>query len=269
MLFVRRVGSAKDVDKGMAWVTLLPRRDGLMTDVHRKQCKRFDIAGEAHSLMFSCFRRWPLLGRPRSCRWMLDAFESARRRGRFELWAYVIIPEHVPVMLLPRSGERISAILTALKQPVSNRAMAWLARNRPDFLAELEAIQPNGRRHHRFWQRGGGYDRNLRSVLDIDEKIEYALHNPVRRGLVERATAWTAACCRCSRRKADKNVSEKAQPHNMPIRRRATSGHGTGPAEANATATLTSPHPSTRNLPCCVCSRFLLLCRHAFGKPRR
>ena len=167
-----------------------------MTEVHRKRCKRFDIAGEAHCLTFSCFRRLPLFGRPRSCQWMLDAFESARGRGPFDLWAYVIMPEHVHVVLLPRSGAKISAILTALKQSVSNRALAWLARNRPDFLAKPEDIQPDGRHHHRFWQRGGGYDRNLRSVMDIYEKIEYVHHNPVRRGLVKRAADWPWSSCR-------------------------------------------------------------------------
>jgi hypothetical protein len=48
----------------------------------------------------------------------------------------------------------------------------------PEFLAELVDGPPNGRTAHRFWQRGGGYDRNLRSVRDIHEKIRYVHENP-------------------------------------------------------------------------------------------
>ncbi|MCA9235524.1 MAG: hypothetical protein KDA44_08625 [Planctomycetales bacterium] len=36
----------------------------------------------------------------------------------------------------------------------------------------------------------GGYDRNLRSVRDVHEKIRYVHENPVRRGLVATAVDW-------------------------------------------------------------------------------
>jgi putative transposase len=45
-------------------------------------------------------------------------------------------------------------------------------------------------RGYRFWQRGGGYDRNLRTTRDIHEKIQYIHNNPVRRGLVDRPGDW-------------------------------------------------------------------------------
>jgi putative transposase len=50
--------------------------------------------------------------------------------------------------------------------------------------------QPSGAVSHRFWQRGGGYDRNLRSDRDIYEKIRYVHLNPVRRGLAKDAGDW-------------------------------------------------------------------------------
>lgn len=42
----------------------------------------------------------------------------------------------------------------------------------------------------RFWLRGGGYDRNVFSAKEIEEKIAYIHANPVRRGLVERPEDW-------------------------------------------------------------------------------
>ena len=38
--------------------------------------------------------------------------------------------------------------------------------------------------------RGGGYDRNLRSIRDIHEKIRYVHANPVTRGLVDNPSGW-------------------------------------------------------------------------------
>jgi putative transposase len=60
----------------------------------------------------------------------------------------------------------------------------------PAFLEKMTDRQPCGKVTHRFWQRGGGYDRNLRSVPDVHEKIKYIHENPLRRGLVARAEDW-------------------------------------------------------------------------------
>ena len=167
-----------------------------MLQNHRKRCIRYDVEGDAHHLTFSCFRCLPLLSKERSCRWMCDAMQLGRQYDLYDLWAYVIMPEHVHIVLLPHSGIRIAHILTTLKQSVSKRALNWLKQYACDFIVQLEDLQPNGKRAHRFWQRGGGYDRNLRTVADIYEKIECIHNNPVRRGLVTSAVEWPWSSCR-------------------------------------------------------------------------
>lgn len=161
-----------------------------MPEVHRKRCKRYDIDGQAHCLTFSCFRRRPYLSRDRSCQWVVDALQRGREKALYDLWAYVLMPEHVHIVLLPSPGTKISRILTALKASVSKRAILWVRDNAPEFLASMKDVQPNGNSHYRFWQRGGGYDRNLRSLDDIYEKIHYVHANPVKRGLVQTSSEW-------------------------------------------------------------------------------
>lgn len=121
---------------------------------------------------------------------MLKAIKLGRAKTPFDLWAYVIMPEHVHLVLLPKENATVSAILTTIKQSVSKRAIHWLKQNSPEYLNNLKDSQPNGKEHYRFWQRGGGYDRNLRSVRDIHEKIRYIHQNPVRRGLVKKTVDW-------------------------------------------------------------------------------
>ena len=161
-----------------------------MDHPHRKRCKRYDIEGEAHSLTFSCFQRLPLFSKSRTCQWMLDALQTGRRRHWYDLWAYVVMPEHVHVVLYPQAGIKISSILSLLKQSVSKRALGWLRIHATTFLARLADPTADNAAIYRFWQRGGGYDRNLRSLPDIYQKIEYVHNNPVRRGLVVRAVDW-------------------------------------------------------------------------------
>ena len=116
---------------------------------------------------------------------------SARRQCPFHLFAYVIMPEHVHLVLQPLPGVKMRTVLWRLKHPVTSRALEWVKEHHRDFLRRMTDAQPSGKTTHRFWQRGGGYDRNLRSASDVHEKIGYIHDNPVRRGLVERAQDWS------------------------------------------------------------------------------
>lgn len=160
-------------------------------DVHRKRRRSFDAVGCAHELTFSCHRRMPLLGSDRSRQWFVDALDVARRRWNFELWAYVIMPEHVHVMLRPCSPDAtVARMLKAIKQPVARRAVGWLREHRPGWLRRLRVVWPTGREEFRFWMQGGGYDRNIDQPATVPKVIEYIHQNPVRRGLVTVAADW-------------------------------------------------------------------------------
>ena len=128
---------------------------------------------------------------------MVDAIEIARQRHSLHLWAYVIMPEHVHLLFWPTCPEySVSSILTTLKQSVSKRALLYVRANAPAFLNQMLDKQPSGKARYRFWQRGGGYDRNLMEPRTIWSEIDYIHANPVRRGLCQSATdwPWSSAC---------------------------------------------------------------------------
>jgi len=56
--------------------------------------------------------------------------------------------------------------------------------------------QPNGKTSYRFWQRGGGYDRNLWTPRYVWETIDYIHGNPVRQGLCKRDIDWVWSSAR-------------------------------------------------------------------------
>ncbi|GAB5443685.1 MAG: hypothetical protein Fues2KO_40340 [Fuerstiella sp.] len=157
---------------------------------HRKLRKVFDQDGDAHFLTFSCYHRLPLLNRDRTREWTVAAIERSRTKNPFDLWAWVIMPEHVHLVLLPQPEARIASSLASLKLFVARRAIAWLKEHAAGYLTHLEDSSNDGKRRFRFWQRGGGYDRNLRSTRDVHEKIAYVHHNPVKRGLVAQPEQW-------------------------------------------------------------------------------
>ncbi|MEK6643299.1 MAG: transposase [Planctomycetota bacterium] len=161
--------------------------DGTVTKLRRA----FNDTGHAHELTFCCYQRLPLLSKDRTREWFIEALEFARSRWTFELWAYVIMPEHVHVLLYPTSTHYdISLILKSIKLSVSRKAMHYLKKNAPHWLDKLKVVWPDGRIEHRFWQQGGGYDRNIYSEKVAWASINYIHENPVRRGLVDSKTDW-------------------------------------------------------------------------------
>ena len=160
----------------------------LTQEGYRKLCKRYDCEGNAHYLTFSCYKNRPFLANDRTRQWQLTSIRRAQEKHLFDLWAWVIMPEHVHMLVLPHTS--VSAILTAVKAPVAKSASLWVRANAVDFLPRMLNIQPNGKRVIRFWQRGGGYDRNITSAKELLEKIRYIHLNPVRRDLVGLPEDW-------------------------------------------------------------------------------
>jgi len=156
-----------------------------------KTCKRYNDAGHARALTFCCLRRQKFLASPRTSQWLVDAIDLARRKHQFNLWAYVIMPEHVHLIVCPRRDDYdVSRFLSTLKLSVTRKALAFVRQEKPTSLPLMLDAQPNGNSHYRFWQRGGGFDRNLWSEKVIFAEIDYIHANPVRRGLCAKPEEW-------------------------------------------------------------------------------
>ena len=165
----------------------------MLSAIQRKEQR----PGHAHSVTFSCFQRRPFLSKERTREWTLDTINQALR----EAWlSFVGLRGH--------AGACASAALAdsggVFDQPNSfvsevtrfqARAAVRARTSYRTFLRHMEDRQPNGTVHYRFWQRGGGYDRNVTEPATIWAEIDYIHANPVRRGLCQRATdrIWSSA----------------------------------------------------------------------------
>ncbi|MGE0480083.1 MAG: hypothetical protein AB7Q17_06380 [Phycisphaerae bacterium] len=101
------------------------------------------------------------------------------------------MPEHAHVLLLPRAADyEMRYILVALKQPVSTAARRLLEEIENDAWQALLTVEYASRTVFRFWQPGGGLDRNIVRQRSVAAVIDYIHTNPVRRGLTLRPTDW-------------------------------------------------------------------------------
>jgi len=158
---------------------------------HRKQVKHYDEPGHVHELTFSCYRRLPLLTNDDWRGRFARAIDRAMERQRFQLAAFVFMPEHVHLLVWPQSPtSRISRMLSNIKQPYSAEIKRLLVAERSPLLKKLTVRERPGKQCFRYWQEGGGYDRNLWEGKALDAVIDYIHLNPVRRGLVKRPEDW-------------------------------------------------------------------------------
>src|SRR5262249_54426826 len=149
-----------------------------------------DVPGEARCLTFCCYHRYRFFEKDRTRQWFLESLEEARTRWGFALWAYVLMPEHVHLLLLPRpENPNLTGVLRDLKEPVGRKAVAYLKEHAPAWLEKI-TVGEGERVRHRFWQPGSGFDRNIRDWEVILAEIEYLHANPVRRGLVAQPEDW-------------------------------------------------------------------------------
>ncbi len=156
---------------------------------YTKKRKSFNISSHAHELTFSCYLNRRFLESEMLCRFLVDSLERAKNKYYFDIWAYVIMPEHVHLLVFPKEREySIAKILQSIKQSSSKKAISYFKGNNPEFLEQMTTGQKDMK--HRFWQDGGGYDRSVYSYKALQEMVTYLHNNPVRRGLVENPEDW-------------------------------------------------------------------------------
>jgi putative transposase len=165
-----------------------------LSDRRRKRVRHYDLPGDAHFLTFSCFHRLPLLSKERTRKWFIEALAAARTKHQFHLWAWVIMPEHIHLLIYPPVADRsIASILADIKRPVGQRAISFLLARKSNFLDHL-TVRNKNRTYRRFWQAGPGQDHNVYDPVTAHRVVEYIHYNPVRRGLVtQQDWYWSSA----------------------------------------------------------------------------
>jgi putative transposase len=131
--------------------------------------KRFQETRCLHFLTFSCYGRAPLLGKASTREIFEQTLEQKRQWYGFCVSGYVVMPEHVHLLMSEPERAKLSVALQMLKQNVARRLRS-----------------PEG---GLLWQPRY-YDFNVWSDAKRVEKLRYIHRNPVKRGLVYSPEDW-------------------------------------------------------------------------------
>ena len=132
--------------------------------------RRFQQSGQSHFVTFSCYHRAQRFTSSEVCDLFVACLEDMRRRFDLCIYGYVVMPEHVHLLVSEPLQMTLADALHFLKLSFSKR---------------LRRCEGAGS----FWQKRY-YDRNIRDEREFLVKLRYIHRNPVKRGLVEDAAAW-------------------------------------------------------------------------------
>jgi len=96
--------------------------------------------GHLHFITFSCYHRRPLLGSAQRRNLFLKIFEQVRHRYSFVVIGYVVMPEHVHLLISEPDKGTQSTVMQVLKQRFARRVLSNQRKQRSS-------------RQGRLWQR--------------------------------------------------------------------------------------------------------------------
>lgn len=126
---------------------------------------------------------------------IVASLEFLKKKYRFEIWAYVLMPSHIHLIMAFPNGNKLSAVMRDFKKFTAYeiRRLLEAEGNRK----ELEGLRhPDGRTSQfRIWEPRFD-DVAIFTPRVLKRKIDYIHVNPVRAGLCDQPCDWPYSSAR-------------------------------------------------------------------------
>jgi REP-associated tyrosine transposase len=142
---------------------------------------RFHQSRLPHFITFTCYRRQSFLNTPAIRNAFLRIFERTRVRYDFMIYGFVVMPNHVHLLISEPKQGTIATVIQSLKVASFRYHKTHICQQKADMGHKIESSP--------FWQRRY-YDRNVRDHEEFINDLKYIHRNPVKRGLVEKPEDW-------------------------------------------------------------------------------
>jgi putative transposase len=146
--------------------------------------KRHHDTGFSHFITCSCYRHMPFLGRAEERDQCLRILRETAEKYQARLRGFVIMPEHIHLIL----GEPEAGSIATVMQVVKQRSSKMIRKIRPDLIPTLTS-RAGASATIPVWETRY-YDYLIPNPDKFDEKLAYIHLNPVRRNLVDKPGKW-------------------------------------------------------------------------------
>ncbi|MCJ7507141.1 MAG: transposase [candidate division Zixibacteria bacterium] len=153
--------------------------------------KVYNLPNQVHFITTNVFQRIPIFSNVDYCKIVIQKINFYRKRYDFKLIGYVIMPDHIHLLIQPPEKQNVSSIIRDLKRSIAMEIINHLkGENKAGPLKSLKLPNIKSKNHtFSLWQRRF-IDFNIFSEKKLYEKLEYIHNNPVRDKLVSSPSDW-------------------------------------------------------------------------------
>ena len=148
--------------------------------------KHYDHDGRARFVTFVIHRRIPILTNTAFRRYVVECVDRVRVNFNLRLIGYVIMPEHVHLVVIPPVELLLGPVIGEIKRTSARLIHKQLANQK---IIDKFMVERNGKRQFVLWQRRC-FDHNCRTDETVWKSVAYCHHNPVTRRLVVDPGDW-------------------------------------------------------------------------------
>ena len=148
---------------------------------------RFHIEGHIYYITIVVYNRQCIFTRPSFIIPLYDSLNFYRYEQEFKLLGYVIMPDHIHLIIWPFGKTNVPDIMRDYKKFTSTRIIrqATVENIKEWINAFQQAGQETGRSANKVWQ-DSYWDVNIYTERFLRQKLNYIHRNPIRSGLVEK-----------------------------------------------------------------------------------
>lgn len=146
---------------------------------------RYNLENYCHSVTTKIYRNRTIFKDETASELLIQIIYEVREKLGFKLIGFVVMPDHVHLMVVPDKKNTISDVMRYIKGRFSRR-YGKLSRgmNSPDYEVQDHRTGNLSRPNPKIWQESF-YDHVIRNRKEFNERLNYLYNNPVKANLVE------------------------------------------------------------------------------------
>jgi len=152
------------------------------------QLQHYDESGTVRFITITCHNKLRLFQQPHLCELFCHHLMKFRVDNRVKLFAYVLMPNHIHMVLSPPADLKLGIAIGQLKGRFAHEVLKqWRDQNLP--ILTLLKVNRGRKQDFAFWMPRC-FDYNCRTNRQVLTKIQYCHNNPIRAGLVTNLSDW-------------------------------------------------------------------------------
>ena len=151
---------------------------------------RFDLENYCHFITSKTFGNSRIFSHGRAADLLIQTIYEVREKLRFKLMGFVVMSDHIHLMVVPDKKNTISDVMRHIKGRFSRRwNLLGRGMNSPGYGAPFHRAGNSSLPRPKVWQ-ASFYDHVIRNRKEFDQRLNYLYNNPVKAGLVGKAADY-------------------------------------------------------------------------------